>query len=208
MILAFLFSLILFSAEADNLGVFGEVFEIEEDDLLEHIFKRFTDMKEREELNKVTLESEERIRKMIQRPAPVRGISNTKKRRKYTFDPTITVTKDIMNHEGKIFAHKGDKFNPLDQILTMKPLLFIDGDNKEQIEWVKAKLKDEKIQNHELGKVILIKGSPLSLQEKLRREVFFDQYGILTKKLGIKHVPAIVFQERQEKVLTIVEEVV
>lgn len=34
MILAFLFSLILFSAEAENLGVFGEVFEIEEDDLL------------------------------------------------------------------------------------------------------------------------------------------------------------------------------
>ncbi len=209
MILALLlFSLVLFAAEGENLGVFGEVFEIEEDDLLEHIFLKLNDMERRGELNKAKLDSEERIRQMIQRPNAIQGISNTTQRKEYVFDPTITVTRDIAGKDGKIFARRGEKFNPLDQIIAMKPLLFIDGDNKGQVKWVKAKLKDKKIANHELGKIILVNGAPLNLREELQREVFFDQYGVLTRKLGIEHVPAIVFQKEGSKVLTIIEEVI
>ena len=51
-------------------------------------------------------------------------------------------------------------------------------------------------------------GYPLKLQERLQRNIFFDQQGVLTRKLGIQQVPAIVFQKTGEKVLTIIEETV
>ncbi|GHT93168.1 hypothetical protein FACS1894122_07980 [Alphaproteobacteria bacterium] len=53
--------------------------------------------------------------------------------------------------------------------------------------------------------MILVKGSPLELQKRLHRDIYFDQQGILTSKFGIKHVPAIVFQKADEKFLTILE---
>ena len=57
-------------------------------------------------------------------------------------------------------------------------------------------------------KIILIAGSPLKLSEELGIPIYFDQYGLITKKLRIKQVPAMVFQETGNKVLTIREEVV
>jgi conjugal transfer pilus assembly protein TraW len=40
-----------------------------------------------------------------------------------------------------------------------------------------------------------VKGAPLLLSEELKVPVYFDQSGLLTKKLGIHHVPALVTQE-------------
>ena len=45
------------------------------------------------------------------------------------------------------------------------------------------------------AKIILVKGSPLKLQRKEKIWIYFDQGGILTSKLGITQVPALVVQE-------------
>ncbi len=55
-------------------------------------------------------------------------------------------------------------------------------------------------------KIILVKGAPLDLQQRFCQEVFFDQFGVITTKLGIKHVPAMAFQKEGTDVLTIIEE--
>lgn len=140
---------------------------------------------------------------MILHPERVYGITITKKVKEYKFDPTITVTRDIYNHRKLIFAKKGEKFNPLDRISLMRPLLFIDGEDENQIKWAVSK-----IQENDQCKIILINGYHLNLQKELQRDIYFDQQGVLTKKLGIKNVPAIVFQKAGEKVLTIVEETI
>ena len=66
----------------------------------------------------------------------------------------------------------------------------IDGEKEEQIKWVK-----EHIQQGVLTKVILIKGSPLKVEKELGVPVYFDQFGVLSKKFGLKQVPALIYQE-------------
>ena len=44
------------------------------------------------------------------------------------------------------------------------------------------------------------------MQERLKRPIYFDQYGIITKRVGVKQVPARVWQEEGKKVLTVSEE--
>lgn len=199
---------------ARNLGVFGETFEIQEKDLLECIFSRLKELQETGKLEMEQKKVTERVKKMILHPQPIAGITPTQMRREYYFDPTITVTRNLSDHRGQIFAHKGEKFNPLDKINMSKPLLFIDGDDDKQVKWAIsltrsaiAKIKDISIQGHEFSKIILVQGSPLDLQKRINRDIYFDQHGILTTKLGIKHVPAIVFQKKGENVLTVIEEV-
>lgn len=214
----FLFHLFLLCpASSKDLGVFGETFEISEKDLLEQIFSRLKVLQETGKLEAEQKKVTERVKEMISHPQPVIGITPTQVRREYQFDPTITVTRDLTDHRGQVFAKKGDRFNPLDRISFSKPLLFIDGDDEKQVQWAVSKLQDENIQGHKFSKIILIKGSPLDLQSSLKDQshvvqpLYFDQHGVLTTKLGIEHVPAIVFQKKtadgsNQNVLTIIEE--
>lgn len=223
----FLFHLFLLCpASSKDLGVFGETFEISEKDLLEQIFSRLKVLQETGKLEAEQKKIRERVKEMVFHPQAVTGITPTKVRREYQFDPTITVTRDLTDHRGQIFAKKGDRFNPLDRISFSKPLLFIDGDDEKQIKWAIFKIKE-----NPFSKLILVKGSPLDLQKRLTdventacpaqakqlqqmpalQALYFDQHGVLTTKLGIKHVPAIVFQKKtadgsNKNVLTIIEE--
>jgi conjugal transfer pilus assembly protein TraW len=201
--LFFLVLLFIWSSQAKNLGVFGETFEISEKDLLEHIFSRLKVLQEGGKLEEEQKKITERIEEMILHPQPISGITHTQERREYQFDPTITVTRDLSDHRGQVFAKKGEEFNPLDRINFSKPLLFIDGEDEKQVQWAISKIK-----GNPFSKLILVKGAPLDLEKRLNREIYFDQHGVLTAKLGIKHVPAIVFQKPGAKALTVVEEVI
>lgn len=192
-------------SQAENLGAWGETFAIEEEDLLERILSKLRGLQNNGKLERLSTEANRRVKNMILRPSPIQGISYAETQRKYVFDPSIVVTRDLFDAQGRIFAHKGDRFNPLDNV-TMRPLLFIDGENEKHVRWAVSKLSDSKIYRHDQGKIVLIKGSPLDLQKKLSREIYFDQFGLLSRKLKIKHVPAIVYQNQNDKVLTIVED--
>ena len=196
----------LLSANAQDLGVFGETFEIAEEDFLQHMMSKLQKMNQTGELKIAQKKVQEKVKESISHPQAVQGITETEKEREYKFDPTITATQDLADHNGKVFARAGEQFNPLDHV-KMTPMLFIDGENKKQISWALKKIEDRKIFKHDSAKIVLVNGAPFDLQIKLNRQIFFDQHGFLTKKLGIEHVPAIVFQNPQEKVLTIREEV-
>ncbi|WP_375326305.1 hypothetical protein [Candidatus Tisiphia endosymbiont of Nemotelus uliginosus] len=53
------------------------------------------------------------------------------------------------------------------------------------------------------NKIILIAGKPLELERMLKYKIYFDQFGTLTSKFGIKFAPAIV--EQESRALKIVE---
>lgn len=196
----FLFNICSFGKDK---GVYGELFEIEENDLLEEITRKLKQLEASGELKGVQNGIQKRIVKNIEEPVGIEGIIKTEKAREFEFDPTIEVTEDLRDQKGRIFARKGDKHNALDYITYSKTLLFIDGSDEKQIEWLKLKFL-----KHKNVKVILVRGAPLKLQERLKMPVYFDQFGIITKRLGIKQVPAIVWQEKGKKVLTIREELV
>ena len=114
-------------------------------------------------------------------------MTNTTNPRVFYYDPTITLPQDLKDHEGRVFARKGDTANPLQITPLTKLMLFIDGEDGRQVKWaLHQSLK---------SKIILVKGSPLKLEETHGYRFYFDQLGLLTKKLGITQVPAKVSQE-------------
>jgi conjugal transfer pilus assembly protein TraW len=108
----------------------------------------------------------------------------------------VQLTRDLEDHNGKIFAKKGERFNPLDRISMTRVILFFDGDEESHVKWAFSKQQN--------ACLILVKGSPLELQKRFDQPVYFDQQGSLVSKLGIKQVPAMVRQE--QKILIISEE--
>ena len=69
-----------------------------------------------------------------------------------------------------------------------RSLLFIDGADSESIE-VAQKL----YQSQKDMRVVLVKGAPAEVSQKLNRRVFFDQGGALVRVFGIEALPALLF---------------
>lgn len=172
---------------AKDLGTFGETFEIQEKDLIEVIQGKL----KRLEADGTLKTHQEKIKalakKRIQRPEPVQGITRSKKYRSLTYDPTLILPYDLKDHQGRVFQKSGTKINPLKIRPFTKTLVFIDGDDEEQVFLAAAKKQPTKI--------ILVSGSPFELMKQLGTPIYFDQGGKLTKKLGIQHVPARVYQQ-------------
>ncbi|OJW46977.1 MAG: type-F conjugative transfer system protein TraW [Alphaproteobacteria bacterium 41-28] len=176
-------------AQAKDCATHGVIYPIEEEDPIQLIQQKLTAMEEKDELERHNIELQKKTKIAIERPKPVEGITKASKERVFYFDPSYVVEEDLKDHTGRIFAKKGGKVNPLESVSLSQDLLFFDGEDPKQREYALQKLKDEKV------KLILVKGAPLALSEEMNTPVYFDQGGLLTKKLGILHVPALMTQE-------------
>lgn len=177
------------SAHGENLGTFGPTFSIKEKSLLEHIFERLKYLEESggfQEHNNIITKT---VMERLHHPDPVKGLVHTKTPRTYTFDPSIVVSQDLQDHEGRVFYKKGTRLNPLHTRSLTKPLLFIDGDADDHHTWLQKQRE-----RYPHAKVILVKGDPIKGMDQDDRHVFYDQGGHLTSKLGIRQVPAKVTQ--------------
>jgi conjugal transfer pilus assembly protein TraW len=67
-------------------------------------------------------------------------------------------------------------------------MVFIDGDDKLQVDW---SIKN----NPSNTKIILTNGAPFKLIEQHKRTFYFDQSGKLVKKFGISQIPARITQK-------------
>lgn len=170
-----------------DLGVFGTTFEIKEEDMLQFLMKRLESFKKLGKLQKIEEIIKERAKDRVINPLPVQGVEETTVEKSFLHDPTLTIDQDIMTLEGGLIAKKNQKINPLRHLSLSKGLLFIDGDNKHHLNWA--------LQHQEKFYVILTNGSPLKLIDKYGIKFYFDQAGIITKRYGIKHIPARIEQE-------------
>jgi len=123
----------------------------------------------------------------IRHPVPVKDLSKTRTPRQWFYDPSLTIEKDIKNHKGNLIAAKGTVINPLYIVSWGVPLLFLDGDDPEQMAW--AQTEDP------LAKWVLVKGNPVDMEEQRHRPVYFDQAGMLVNKFGIQQVPCRISQK-------------
>jgi conjugal transfer pilus assembly protein TraW len=48
------------------------------------------------------------------------------------------VKETITDMQGNVIARKGDTVNPLDKVPFSQVLYFIDGDDKEQVNWIRS----------------------------------------------------------------------
>lgn len=176
------------TAQGKSLGTHGVIYPIEEQDPIALIQQKLKVMEDNGELAERNIELQKKARSSVERPKPVEGITKATKNRVFYFDPTYEVKEDLYDHRRQCFAKKGSKINPLEIVTLSTNLLFFDGDDEEQVSLAMEKLEQNSV------KLILIKGSPLALAEELKSPVYFDQNGVLSRKLGIEHVPAFITQ--------------
>lgn len=168
---------------AVDLGQHGSVFKIEEADLLDVIESRLHQNSEQIQ-NLLHTAREELIHP--------KGLSIEKASECHIrkFDPTVLLDDDIAV-DGKILYAKGTPINPLN-FMQFQKLVFIDGTDERQAEFAR----------NTNAITILTNGTP-GLNDN--HYFYFDQGGIYTNRFKIRRVPSIVYQDGNEKILTIQE---
>lgn len=186
---------------AKNLGTTGQTYDILEGDFIQLIETRYQHMKTSGEWDRKQQAWQQKMLQSADRPRPVDSITTAQVNRTYHIDPSITLSRDIVNLDGRIIARTGTSVNPLAILPLRKTLLFINADDAKQVAWAitKNKLLEDKT------KLIVVNGSIKQMVNKLQKAVYFDQGGQLTTHFKIKHVPAML---QQDGLLLKIEEVI
>lgn len=179
------------AGQSKDHGVYGEVFEIGEPDLMTFLESRLRQAEADGSIAEMNQKVADRVLEGVRRPPPVLGLSTLKATRSWLYDPSITVPQDFADHNGVVFAHRGETINPLETMTMRKHYLFVDGDDGDQIRWAVDYYRSVDGQ----ASIILTNGAPLELMEEHQVRMFFDQKSILTQRFSITAVPASVKQE-------------
>jgi len=181
-----------------DLGKHGNTFEIAEDDMLEYIQNRLSYLEKTGGIEKHQLEIKKNAEQYVNRPTPINGLSVAKEKRSWVYDPTYILKDDILDHNNNILHRAGTVVNPLDSVELPQNLIFIDGDDEVQVD-----LAFDLLQKSEKPlKIILTSGSPVEIMKAKGIQVYFDQKGILVKKLGLEKVPSLIEQKDHHLLIT------
>ena len=176
---------------ANDLGVVGPTYEIVERDLIEVMKDKFRRMEKSGELARVQENYKQKVIDAVEKPRPVHGVSTTETARTFYVDPTWTLDRNVVDEQGKLLFPAGTKVNPLDYAPLTQYLLFFDQREKAQVAFARRFIEQSKAR----VKPILVGGEPLKLMRQWKREVFYDQGGVLSRKFLLTQSPAIVSQE-------------
>ncbi len=175
-------------ANGKDYGQHGAVFPVIEQDLLATIQSKLLTMQASGALDRANRQLAARTEAHVRRPTRVAGLRSATETRRWAYDPTITVEKDLRDRSGQVIVRAGTRVNPLDTVPLRQRLVFLDGDDAAQIAWART---------HTTAldtKLILVGGSPFELMKTEQRRFYFDQAGTLTRHFGIQAVPALVEQ--------------
>jgi conjugal transfer pilus assembly protein TraW len=166
-------------------GTRGQTFSIAELSLLEEIMEKLELAEENGTLKKMQTEFSDKVKAKVLRPTPVANLHKATTNRSWTYNPIFTQETDIIDDKGRVIIAAGTNVNALEKLKWGEPLIFIDGEDKEQVEWAK----------NQQGKIVLTNGAPLELGNRLKRPIYFDQGGILCRRFNIEFVPAFIEQD-------------
>jgi conjugal transfer pilus assembly protein TraW len=175
---------------SDDLGKIGPTWPIAEHDLLDLMLAKARQKQADGEAGKLDDQLHARADAYIDHP-PSLHLPRATTDSLRAFDPTLVLPYDIKDAKGAVLWPKGTRVNPLEHRSFDETLLFVDGDDAVQIDWLKRQFDQD--HHHALhDKVVLTGGSPTRLAEQLKSTVpfYFDQDGKLTAKFGIDAVPA------------------
>jgi conjugal transfer pilus assembly protein TraW len=181
-------------AIAKDFGKQGASFEIKEEGLQAMIKRKLADLNLQEHYQKM----QDLAKKRIEEPKAIENITRASKTITYNFDPSYVLDIDVYLPSGKLLYPIGTTVNPLDHLDWDDRLIFLDGTDQQQLAWVTKNYLNSKEVSEEGSpdnKIVLVAGKPLELEQKIEHPVYFDQFGALTKKFNIAHVPAIIEQD-------------
>jgi conjugal transfer pilus assembly protein TraW len=219
--LALLMMTVPLNVQAKDFGTVGQTFQIVEEGFIEMIKRKLESVDIDGERIKMQNLAEDRVNN----PKALIGIVRAVEDREFYYDPSIVVKEDILLPNGAVLHKAGTIVNPLDHINLDRRMIFINGRDESQVEWLRDELvkleKDDKQDEREalkrssstaksndttsftsssiiINRVILTGGKIMELQKQLGIELFFDQSGELTDRFGIRAVPAIAVQEGKQ----------
>lgn len=178
-------------ARAMDLGVIGPTYEISEPHLLQMIEQRLRAKERSGELGRLEAQVRERGIATVKNPPPVTGLRATETVRTFYFDPSFTLDRNILGPQGELLFAAGTRKNPLEVVSLSRHLLFFDARDPRQVG--RARQLIALYQGR--VKPILVGGAYLDLMQSWHVPVYYDQQGLLTRRLGITQVPALVSQE-------------
>ncbi|RLM11807.1 conjugal transfer protein TraW [Gibbsiella quercinecans] len=171
--------------QAADIGTWGDLWPVREQDMLQLINQRLQRLQASGQWDQTMAAFKQRVIENSQRPAPVEGLRRTEKYEQRWFDPSISLNEDLKDNEGRVFARKGEVVNPLKTVPFMQTLYFINGDDPDQVAWMKRQIPETLI-----SKIILVRGSVPDTSAALDSRIYFDQNGILSERFGLTTVPA------------------
>lgn len=174
-----------------DLGTLGPTYDISEPHLLSMIEQRLREKERSGEIARLQEDSKARGIAGVKNPAPIAGLRGTKTARTFYFDPSFTLDHNLLGPKGELLFPAGTRKNPLEIVSLSRHLLFFDARDRRQVSRAQALIARYQ------GRVkpILTGGSYLDLMKAWRVPVYYDQQGLLTRRLGIRQVPALVSQE-------------
>lgn len=178
-------------ASATDLGKLGPTYPVAEQSLLAMIDERLRARADSGELQRLMDRAVAGARASITTPAPVAGLAACTKARSYYFDPSMVLAENVFDGAGHLLFAAGTRQNPLDVVSLSRALLFFDGRDPRQRKTAQRMLRER----GQHLKLILTGGSYMDLMRQWGMPVFYDQQGLLTRRLGIRQVPALVSQE-------------
>lgn len=182
---------VLAPAHALDVGAVGPTYGIAEPHLLVDIERRLREKERSGELARLIDESKRRGIESVRSPAPVSNLTTATRARTFFVDPTFTLDRNVVDAQGRLLYAAGTRKNPLEVVSLSKRLLFFDARDPRQVTQARQLVS----RDGPRVKPILTGGSYLDLMKAWRIPVHYDQQGLLTRRLGIRHVPAIVSQQ-------------
>jgi conjugal transfer pilus assembly protein TraW len=176
---------------AEQLGVIGPTYRIGEEHLIRMIEARLRAKEQSGELARIQGQMIERGRQAVLSPTPLQLATATVPRTSY-FDPTYVLEKNVVDASGRLLFAAGTRANPLDVVAMGRRMLFFDARDARQVQLA------ERLAAAPGGaaiKPVLVGGSYIDLMRRWKVAVYFDQKGLLVKRLRIERVPALVSQE-------------
>ena len=172
------------TAIAKDFGTHGPVWEIIEPSILETIKARLNDMESSGALAEMEDKMKATTRAYVNRPRPVTGLVDAEEYAEFEVDLSITLNRDLADQQGRVFARAGTVINPLDYSLFNQRIVFLDGDNPDQVAFALS-------EGTELDTlIVLTNGAPLELMREHGRRFFFDQDGQMVAKFQIRKLPS------------------
>ena len=185
----FLLSVTQLCAEVKDLGVFGTTFPILEKNIISVLKAKMQSEQGKELLGKLERQRKKIIQEEHYQPRAVEGLLPTPIHNSYLFDPAISLSNDLSDHQGTRFYKSGDALNPLTHITLTKEYVFIDGARPKQVQWALQKQRQTNTM------IILVNGDPINLMKEHQTHLYFDQEGAMVHRFQLKHVPCVMRQE-------------
>lgn len=183
---------------AKNYGVHGPIFEIEEQSILELLMEELRAKEEAGEIEALKQDMQDKTRAAIVRPRPVDGVLHAEESYEYLVDLSVSVERDLADHNGVVFARAGTVINPLDYMYFEKTIVMIDGDDPRQVAFA-AGIGDETD-----SYIVMVNGNPIETSNAYGRRYWFDIDGVMSAKFNIRHVPAIIREQYPHMRVTVV----